>query len=366
MTASPENRPAGLLLDPTVVEAKRAIDAAIDGAANARDTLILAYIGHGELPDESSRDFYLMPIDASEPNSAQAIHFPEFISDRIKLRRDDGGLIVLLDVCHSGAGALLSMERWAQSLRANIGLELLITTNDRATADASLTRTVIELLERGDPTAPERIRCRDVYRRLKDQKRPSQHVSYNAADDRYYLARNIALDPGDVFWKDSAGRAQILKMTEYFQPTPQLTELVEASRSHQVVVMTGEAGAGKSTLAAALVRPEITGGVVPNGFVQAIAFLDPTSNLRSLGNDLALQLRRSIPSFVGAVAEFEQSVPIAERQKLDFLRHKCCTPWTTWAHGPLFVLSSTASTSLRRRLAGMCGKRSTQVRTTYF
>ena len=40
-----------------------------------------------------------------------------------------------------------------------------------------------------------------------------------------------------------------------------------------VVVLTGVAGAGKSTLAAALARPEIAGGRVPDGFVHAIAIL---------------------------------------------------------------------------------------------
>ena len=86
--------------------------------------------------------------------------------------------------------------------------------------------------------------------------------------------------PGRVFWKDSRSRDQILKRTEYYQPTPQLGELVEASRAHPVVIVTGEAGVGKSTLAAALARPEVTDGLVPPGFAHAIALLDavrPTS-----------------------------------------------------------------------------------------
>ena len=176
-------------------------------------TLILAYIGHGEFPDERSGDFYLMPTNATEPTSDDAIHFAEFIKDRLKGRQDHAGLFVLLDACHAGAGAWQSMERWAQSLRGNIGFELLTATDDRATANAPLARAVIELLEQGDPEAgdraprpgrppaPQGSESPGAARRLQRGRCPPR--------PRAELAR----DPGDVFWKDSPGRTQILKQT---------------------------------------------------------------------------------------------------------------------------------------------------------
>ena len=103
----------GLLLNPTTSEAKAAIKTAVESAANARDSLILVYIGHGEFPDERSGDFYLMPADATGPTWDGAIHFAGFINDCIKHRKDYDGLVVLLDTCHAGAGAWQSMERWA-------------------------------------------------------------------------------------------------------------------------------------------------------------------------------------------------------------------------------------------------------------
>jgi len=321
-----EGCPPGLLLDPTVEAAKKAIKTAIKEAAEAGATLILAYIGHGEFPDEMSGDFYLMPKDAAVPTADEAIDFTVHIKDCIKLLRNRGSLIVLLDTCHAGAGAWQAMKTWAQSLRGNIDFELLTATDDRATADAPLTRAVIELLERGDPEALERIRCQDVHRLLRDRNRPSQHVAFNPDDARLSLGRNIAHDPGDVFWKDSPGRVEILRHTWYFQPTPQLAELVEASRSHPVVVLTGEAGAGKTSLAGALARPEITGGRVPDDFVHAIAILTRDTNQRSLADDLERQLRRSVPGFAGAVAEFERSVPLPQREALDFLPRKVLQP----------------------------------------
>ena len=187
-----DGRPPGLLLDPTVAEAKAAIKLAIEDAARESATFILAYIGHGEFPDERSGDFYLMPTNATEPTSDDAIHFAEFIKDRLKGRQDHAGLFVLLDACHAGAGAWQSMERWAQSLRGNIGFELLTATDDRATANAPLARAIIELLEQGDPEAGDQLHGRDVHRLLTERNRPPQHVAYNADDARLALARNRA------------------------------------------------------------------------------------------------------------------------------------------------------------------------------
>jgi hypothetical protein len=331
-----EGRPPGLLLDPTVAEAKAAMERAIEDAGREGATLILAYIGHGEFPHERSGKFFLMPTDATEPTAREALNFVSIIEgflDNPKVRFD---LFVLLDACCAGAGAWQAMESWARSLQTNFSYVFLTATDDRDAANAPLTWALIELLEKGDPEAGVRLHGRDVERFLKDRKRPSQHVTYNAEDARFFLARNIAHNPGDVFWKHSQGRDQILKQTEYFQPTPQLDALVEAARSHSVVVLTGEAGAGKSTLAAALVRPELARGHVPAGFVHAIAVLGLTSNQRSVADDLERQLQRSLPGFAGAVVEFERSAPLAERSPLtaEFLPRMVIRPLAYLADMP--------------------------------
>ena len=95
------------------------------------------------------------------------------------------------------------------------------------------------------------------------------------------------------------------------------------------MILTGEAGVGKSTLAAALARPEITEARVPPGFAHAVAMLDTTTNLRNLAVDLQGQLRHSVAGFAGAVEEFHRSVPRNEREKLDFLGQMVLRPWTT-------------------------------------
>ena len=322
-----EGRPPGLLLDPKVAEARAAIEGAIEDAGRDGAILILAYIGHGEFPHERSGNFFLMPTNAEAPTSREALNFASIIEGFLDNPKVHFDLFVLLDACCAGAGALQAMERWARSLQGNFSFVLLTATDDRATANAPLARAVIELLERGDPEAGEQLHGRDVHRLLKERQRPAQHVAYNADDARLALARNLACDPGDVFWKDyKEGRDQILEHTWYFQPTPQLVELVEASRSHSAVVLTGEAGAGKTSLAAALARPEIADGHVPDGFVHAVALLGLKPNQRSLADELERQLRRSVPGFADAVAEFERSVTLPERETLDFLPRMVLRP----------------------------------------
>jgi hypothetical protein len=92
------------------------------------------------------------------------------------------------------------------------------------------------------------------------------------------------------------------------------------------VIVTGEAGVGKSTMAAALARPEITDGRVPPSFAHAVAMLGSTTNLRNLAVDLEHQLRHSAAGFAGAVDEFHRSVPRDEREKLDFLSQMVLRP----------------------------------------
>ena len=63
----------GLLLDPSVAEAKAALRAAFTRASEDDATLLLAYIGHGVSVYD---DFYLLPVDGSAaPDSDTGLHF---------------------------------------------------------------------------------------------------------------------------------------------------------------------------------------------------------------------------------------------------------------------------------------------------
>jgi hypothetical protein len=62
----PALEPSGLVIDPTVAEAKKAIRTAFERAADDEATLLLAVIGHGEQVTEDG-DFYFLPADAEVP-----------------------------------------------------------------------------------------------------------------------------------------------------------------------------------------------------------------------------------------------------------------------------------------------------------
>jgi tetratricopeptide (TPR) repeat protein len=320
--AAEADDPPGLLLDPTVAEAKAAIKAAYDAAARGDETLILAYIGHGEFV---RGDFFLMPTDAANPpNPDDAIHLAQLIKHQ---PAHPDGLIVLLDACYSGTAIWNAVEYWVRWLEGQLRFEVLTATNDLSTANAWFTRSLIRLLERGDPAAPEQLRCEDARNWvMKSHPQLTPQLSAHNSGRHLRLGRNSSKVPGDVFWKESPGRTQILERTEYYQPTAGLAELVEASRAHRMVILTGEAGVGKSTLAAALARPEITEGRVPPGFAHAVAMLGGTTNLRNLAVDLQGQLRHSVAGFAGAVEELHRSVPLAERERLDFLGQMVLRP----------------------------------------
>lgn len=71
----------GLLIDPTVSQAKDTIKSAYRRAAKDEATLFIAFIGHGESP-EKSLDLFLMPLDAKvPPDTDSALHLTILIKD---------------------------------------------------------------------------------------------------------------------------------------------------------------------------------------------------------------------------------------------------------------------------------------------
>jgi hypothetical protein len=114
---------------------------------------------------------------------------------------------------------------------------------------------------------------------------------------------------GEFCWQDSAGRADIVTRSWFFQPTAQLESLVEASRLNRVVMLTGKAGAAKSSLATALARPEIACGSVLDGFVHAIAIFSSDTNPASLGDDHAAGPSRRAAGYWAPAAAVSTCAP---------------------------------------------------------
>ena len=147
-----------------------------------------------------------MPHDAANPpNPDDAVHLAQIIKHRPV--HPHGGLIVLLDTCHCGVGAWDAGICWVRSLEGRLRFEVLTATDDQPTANAWFTRSLIQLLEKGDPDAPNLLRCEKARTRvLNDYPQLAPQLSAHNPGEHLYLGRNIAKDPGDVFWKDSPGR----------------------------------------------------------------------------------------------------------------------------------------------------------------
>src|SRR5674536_288848 len=97
-------------------------------------------------------------------------------------------------------------------------------------------------------------------------------------------------------------------------------------RDHRCVVVTGPRGSGKSTLAAALTRPAVSRGHVPDALVHAIAFAAGGSTLAILTAALAGQLAGTVPGYTAAARAYEAALDPAEQQGLPALARRVIGP----------------------------------------
>jgi hypothetical protein len=270
-----------LVIDPTVEEAWVAIEDAFQQASKDEATLLLAFIGHGEYAGD---DFYFLPLSASVPPRAHtAIHLIQLIKELHRKHSDVDGLVVLLDTCYSGLAASGAAAQWVKELGGTLRFEVLTASADRPATDGCFTRNLVEVIRAGLDSVPrDYLRCEHIQMILKGccPNQVPQQPTYNA-DEGLYLSPNVAWLTGKRLWEGSIAAAQIEHLTAWFQPTQQLAEVVAASTAERCVVLSGVAGAGKSAIAAALARWEVTEEIVPEGFVQAIAFVTATAARRS-------------------------------------------------------------------------------------
>ncbi|MGH8904507.1 MAG: tetratricopeptide repeat protein, partial [Egibacteraceae bacterium] len=323
---------ASLLCDPTVDEADTAIERAIARASEDAATLFIAFIGHGEYAED---DFYLLPFDAGwPPDSKRAV----LVAKRVQelLRRYDrlDGLVLLVDACHSGLGALQAAAHWPGAIGAAGGrFEVLTSADERAAADGCFTATLIELLRSGESNLGESLRCADLQPLLQSRCGGSQdtvHVAFVhgrrlvEGDEGLWLARNARRTMAPLVGTPAWG--QVERLTAWFQLTPQLDELVDASRSARCLALVGLAGAGKSTLVSALARSELADDLIPARFVHGLVFAASAVSAADLAYDLHRQLTLTVPGFAAAAKAFQQQTPEQTWRQLDVFHQQVIGP----------------------------------------
>jgi Tetratricopeptide repeat/NACHT domain len=324
----------GLLIDPTVEDAKDAIGSAYQRAAKDEATLFIAYIGHGEKMDD---DFYLLPLNAkTQPlNSDTAVHLINLIKEAH--RNAPGkldGLGMLVDACYAGIAGFGAAQAWVAALKGTLRFEMLTAAADRPAADGCFSRTLVRLLRDGVSTVPSEYLLGLHLRPLVERSCPNQvpqHPSYNP-DATLWLARNVGrtLEP----WAKTPVVDEIERLTLAYQPTPALGEVVARSRAQRCLAVVGEAGTGKSALAAALAWPEVAAGIVPTGFVQAIALLTEATTPQELARVVGDQLARAVADFRGAKQAFQRETLYAAQQRLGTLERQVVEPLKRLAPAP--------------------------------
>ena len=215
-------------------------------------------------------------------------------------------------------------------LKGRLRFEVLTAAADRPAYDGCFTRRLVACLREGlDGIPGEYLRSEHLQRVIEGlcpHQKP-QHPTYNA-DEGLYLAKNVVHARRSVgpSWAGTAAAETIQRLTAWLQPTPVLHEVVARSQEGRYVAVVGLAGSGKSALAAALARPEVTEGTVPSDFVQAVAFLTSGTLTPEVASTLSDQLARSLPGFAATRDRFQQALTEDEKRQLDSLQRDVLGP----------------------------------------
>jgi hypothetical protein len=330
--------PSGLVIDPTVAGAKKAIRTAFERAANDEATLLLVVIGHGEQVTEDG-DFYLLPIDAEVPPADDtALNLVNHIKG-LRRQFETDGLVVLVDTCYSGTGAVAAGKAWPSMNLGEFRFEFLAATADRPAFDGCFSKSLIQWVQTGMSGGTSVLRCEAVREALKDRC-PNQVPQLLAFqfDSGLFLAHNVAPEvrANPLVGTPAADNAAAL--TVRFQPTADLERVVEFSQRQPLMAVVGDAGAGKSAIAAALIRPEVAPGIVPPRFAQAVVFASESSTPAQVAMDLSGQLGRSVPGFTELVRSFERAASEEEWNGLDALHRHVVGPLTLHKGGAVRIV----------------------------
>lgn len=194
-------------------------------------------------------------------------------------------------------------------------------------------------MQTGISGAPGDLRCEALRVALAGRcpNQVAQHVSYQS-DPGLFVAHNLT---AEVVANPAAGTPaadNTERLTAWFQPTGELERVVELSQRHRLVAVVGDAGAGKSAIAAALIRPEVAPGIVPPRFAQAVVFASESSTPPQLAMDLSGQLGRSVPGFTELARAFERATSEEEWNRLDALHRQVVGPLTLHKGGPVRIV----------------------------
>ncbi|MGW0835434.1 hypothetical protein [Streptomyces prunicolor] len=285
----------GPLLDPSRDKLDGALVDAFDRADAERAVLVLAYIGHGLHTDH---EYYVLPNNAQEDLGARVRPYPlvteigRFLSARPRLQ----GLILLLDTCDAGQGAVTAANRWLVLNDTDMDrrFDLLTSSSLEPSYECAFSRETARILRHGTVRGESLLYCRDIHASVVERdvlEHQSVGLDYNggSGSSELWLARNQAPRP-------------LARELRNFQATPDVGRVVAATTAQTVTMVQASAGSGKTTLLTALTRPELSKDI-PEGFIHALYGLRPADDVNRVARSLAHQLRASVPGFANVYVD---------------------------------------------------------------
>ena len=319
---------SGLLLDGTVDEIETSIERAFQHASIQKDTLIVALIGHGW--GDKDKYYYLAKNSPNPPTHRGGIPVARCFVDILGRYSEIDGLILLIDTCYSGNAAIETVRVFSRELKKPKRYEIVTATGSGKSAyDGCFTQAIVDTMKQGMANvATDTLFCMNLTGAVDLACRAMQITDHHCQkpDPGLFIGMNVAHASRERPWERTHLWNKIEKLTGWFQPTPALETIVNATRSQRCVAVVGHTGTGKSALVAALARSDVTEGRVPEGFVQAIMLINRSMDSTSLAKELSAQLTRSIPGFTKVQSDFEKSIPFIEWEKMDPMRQLLLGP----------------------------------------
>jgi hypothetical protein len=327
---------SAVLLDPTVASLKASIKTAFLKASASESALLISFIGHAVAGADD--DYYLLAKDSPPyPDSDSAFHIVQQVRELLDKAVGLDGVIWLIDACESAEGVRGAGRRWLPALARSGGrMELLVASGDAPAYGGCFTHTLIKAATVGVSKAGEYLLGANLRPLLAANcpRQTPQLLSFDGSitlpdttDTGLWLVANVKRRGSLLSGDPAAGFVD--QITRGAVITPQFAEkmiqLQEADGSRLRAVV-GAPGAGKSTLACLLLRPEYLEDIVVPQAIDAAVFLDRTSTAEAMAQDLARQLC-AIPSFLSAYSIITPEVdPDSYTEVLDVVETQLCIP----------------------------------------
>lgn len=301
-----------------------ALTEAFAGASAVGASLLIGFVGHGHAVREGE---FLFPVTSTPaaPGPDTALPVPEVLRELLLRHGGIKELTVLIDACMAGYGALAAAREWfPYAMQTGRKIDVLASSDGRPAYGLQFSLALNKVMREGHVRLLDKLHTVPLRRLIGPGlvRQDPQSVSYDGgrtgSADLYgpWLAKNVAQDASLSVLAASEDNQQLLARLRLFQAPGGLDELAESVGRHRFVAVVGAMGTGKTTLAAALCRPEL----LPQGEDAApvralIRLTDRSTNGRGVMRKVARQLALYLPGFTDAAQAYKSKLKREDKAK---------------------------------------------------